>query len=514
MTLNATTTKVSYNGSTSSPQSDFDVPFKFFLNSHVLAVLRDKDGVETTWTEGSQYSLTGAGNESGGTLTVSDSPTDYRPKDDETLVIKRVVPEIQGTALPLGGKFSSTTVEQMVDLLTMQIQAHSEEIARTLSVSAADPIATVVLPSVENRKSKVLAFNAAGELTTITNFGKWRGTWADSTAYVLGDVVQRDATKDLYIAVATGFTSGPDEALDIEDTTRWALAMQQPTVNFFSNSFVAVVDQTVFNLSNAPVSAAATAVYLNGVRQEPVSDYTLSGTTLTFGAPPGNGVEVLAIYGNAGAADVADLAITTSKIASDAVTLAKLEHGDQGDLLYHGPSGAPARLSAGPSGFFLQTKGGSADPVWAQQKVVQQVYLDFSSAITTTANIPLDDTIPQNTEGTEVMSAAITPTSSSNLLLVEAIALLSSSGGNNMTMALYRDSEANALSVLGGLVSGSNIITVPLRYRMVAGTTNETTFKIRISGQGGGTHTFNGSGGSRRYGATAKSSMLITELTP
>ena len=338
MTLNSTTTKISYNGDGATVE--FDVPFKFLQNSHIVAVLRDKDGVEATWTEGGQYSLIGAGAENGGTLTANAPPA-----GGETLVIKRAVPETQGTALPLGGKFSSTTVEQMVDLLTMQVQAHSEEIARTLSVSAADPIASVVLPSVQNRSSKILAFDAAGEIATVTNFGKWRGTWAASTAYVLGDVVQRDATKDLYIAVGTGFTSGSDEATDISDTTRWALAMQQPTVNFFSDSFTGTGAQSVFTLSNAPVSAAATAVYLNGVRQEPVTDYTVVGTTLTFAASPGNGVEILAVYGNAGAADVADAAITTAKLANDAVTADKIAPGAArvfGEIIDYGGATAPA----------------------------------------------------------------------------------------------------------------------------------------------------------------------------
>ena len=312
MTLNSTTTKVSY----SSPGQDtFDVPFKFFLNGHVVAVLRNATGVETTWIEGSQYSLTGAGEENGGTLTANAALG-----EGETLIIKRAVPETQGTALPLGGAFSSVSVEQMVDLLTMQLQAHSEEIARAIVVSETDPASGLVLPSVSNRASKILAFDADGEIATVTNFGKWRETWLPSTAYVLGDVVQRDATKDLYIAVGTSFTSGSDEATDIGDTTRWALAMQQPSVNFFANSFTADGIDSSFTLENDPVSEAATAVYLNGVRQQPITDYTIVGKALTFVAgPPNLNDKILAVYGNAGAADVADGAVTTAKLADGVI---------------------------------------------------------------------------------------------------------------------------------------------------------------------------------------------------
>jgi len=56
---------------------------------------------------------------------------------------------------------------------------------------------------------------------------------------------------------------------------------------------------------------------------------------------------------------------TALTIAANAVTLAKLEDGTQGDILYYGASGAPARLGFGTSGDFLKTQGTGANPVWA-----------------------------------------------------------------------------------------------------------------------------------------------------
>ena len=57
--------------------------------------------------------------------------------------------------------------------------------------------------------------------------------------------------------------------------------------------------------------------------------------------------------------------ITTAKILDNNVTLAKLGDGTQGDVLYYGASGAPARLGFGTSGDFLKTQGTGANPVWA-----------------------------------------------------------------------------------------------------------------------------------------------------
>jgi hypothetical protein len=57
--------------------------------------------------------------------------------------------------------------------------------------------------------------------------------------------------------------------------------------------------------------------------------------------------------------------VTTAKILDNNVTLAKLGDGTQGDILYYGASGAPARLGFGTSGDFLKTQGTGANPVWA-----------------------------------------------------------------------------------------------------------------------------------------------------
>lgn len=57
--------------------------------------------------------------------------------------------------------------------------------------------------------------------------------------------------------------------------------------------------------------------------------------------------------------------VVTANIADDDITLAKLEDGTQGDILYYGASGAPARLGFGTDGDFLKTQGTGANPVWA-----------------------------------------------------------------------------------------------------------------------------------------------------
>lgn len=145
---------------------------------------------------------------------------------------------------------------------------------------------------------------------------------------------------------------------------------------------------------------------------------------------------------------------------------------------------------------------------------VQVVSAGFSAVATGTTVFPLDDTIPQITEGNEYMTLAITPKSATNILVITATGVFSSSiANNNMIMALFQDATANALAVAiqRTPAAADTAVSVPLLHTMVAGTASATTFRIRASGNGAGTTTFNGNAGARLFGAIPKSTITITE---
>ncbi len=76
-------------------------------------------------------------------------------------MIKRTPPETQGSALPLGGAFSSALIEEALDLLTMQVQAHSEEIARAVLLKATSAESGITIPDPE--AAKVLRWDALAQ---------------------------------------------------------------------------------------------------------------------------------------------------------------------------------------------------------------------------------------------------------------------------------------------------------------------------------------------------------------
>lgn len=144
--------------------------------------------------------------------------------------------------------------------------------------------------------------------------------------------------------------------------------------------------------------------------------------------------------------------------------------------------------------------------------VVQVVSTGFSAVATGTTVIPSDDTIPQNTEGDQYMTQAITPKSATNGLVIEVVVHGSHSISTTTTIALFQDATANALAATSTFqTTGTGRNTTPLMHPMTAGTTSSTTFKIRVGGSGAGTFTLNGTTGARVYGGITGSSIKITE---
>lgn len=146
--------------------------------------------------------------------------------------------------------------------------------------------------------------------------------------------------------------------------------------------------------------------------------------------------------------------------------------------------------------------------------VVQVAHASSSAVATGTNTIPLDDTIPQNTEGTEFLTVAITPTHATNILQVDVLLSLSNSvGAGTMIGALFRDSTANALACGAVVQANSGVLTqVRITHRVVAGSTSATTFRARAGLSTAATVTLNGTLGNRLFGGAAVSSITVTEI--
>ena len=166
----------------------------------------------------------------------------------------------------------------------------------------------------------------------------------------------------------------------------------------------------------------------------------------------------------------------------------------------------------------LMKTDGSGQLGWATDsgKVLQMVYVYTGAYATGSTTMPFDDTIPQNTEGNEVMTLAITPTSASSKLLINVDVCGSSDVQGNWPAALFRDSTANALTATQ--VKASNVTAdqndhCHLSWIADSSSTSATTFKVRCGQNNAGAWYFNGENGSRLFGGVANSGITIMEIS-
>jgi len=154
---------------------------------------------------------------------------------------------------------------------------------------------------------------------------------------------------------------------------------------------------------------------------------------------------------------------------------------------------------------------------FTQARLVDFAFFKDGEVQTGTTTMPLDDTIPQNTEGNQFIALpAFTPKSAINILKITTTLQLASSTTNNRIIgALFQDSIVDAIAT--GLAArdgaaNANCMLFITHY-MIAGTTSPINFNVRAGTTSGGTTTFNGSV-ARFFGGTFASFIALEEFKP
>ena len=142
-------------------------------------------------------------------------------------------------------------------------------------------------------------------------------------------------------------------------------------------------------------------------------------------------------------------------------------------------------------------------------KAVQIVTDSYLTESTDSTGFPNDNTKPQNDEGFEIMTVAITPKNASSTLVVEYE--LDVAGTYGITAAaLFEDSDADAIDVKNGS-SGQ----VTGRYIVSAANTTERTYKVRVGDITSQACRVNyGGSGTARFNNACGCYMSVTEYAP
>jgi hypothetical protein len=129
------------------------VPF-YFLDEEHLKVLKTVSGVSSVLTLGTDYSVSGAGDEAGGSITFTGAATSA----GNAITIKRSVPITQLVDYVYNDRFPAETHERALDKLTMICQSLQDQADRALRFGEGEMLDGTL--SLAARKGKGVSFNA------------------------------------------------------------------------------------------------------------------------------------------------------------------------------------------------------------------------------------------------------------------------------------------------------------------------------------------------------------------
>lgn len=246
------------------------------------------------------------------------------------------------------------------------------------------------------------------------------------------------------------------------------------------------------------------------------------------------------ISGSAAIADTKLAQITTAnKVAAGAITDAAVDFTTVTQDSAHFEETTAPTTAAGEGALYTKDTGGQPELFYREESdgdevqltsggsigsnIVQTVYTSSVTYTNCATNIPFDDTLPQITEGDEVLSRAITPTSTSNYLLISVVLNIGTEADDEDPKcgALFNTDvhATNAVAcgffynATGGAGQAHGGGTISFQYIVQAHQTTATTYTVRLGGNSSDAE-LNGYNGSRYYGGVLVSSITIQEFTP
>lgn len=154
MTVSSQVSSVSYLGD--GVTTLLPVPFYFLEQEHLLVIRANLDGSTQTLILGSDYSVSGAGNQAGGSVTMF-----IAPESGIKILIERSVPATQETDYVANDPFPAESHERALDKLTMLVQQSSSNLRGAIRVAVTDPEPDR-LPPAASRANLLMGFDSAG----------------------------------------------------------------------------------------------------------------------------------------------------------------------------------------------------------------------------------------------------------------------------------------------------------------------------------------------------------------
>ena len=257
MTISTTTIKNSYNGTGS--QDVFAYTFKISSTADMQVIIRASTGTETVKNLTTHYTVSNAGNASGGNVTFTSGNI---PSSTETVILRRNTTQVQALDLVENDPFTADSVEGAFDKNLALVQELQEQVDRSIKISRTNTMtSTEFTDNATARASKILAFDTNGELSVATELGSYKGNWSASTAYGSRDIVKDTNTNNIFIANTTHTSSGSQPLTTNTDSAKWDLLVDAATATTAQTAAAtsATASATSATASASSATAAATS---------------------------------------------------------------------------------------------------------------------------------------------------------------------------------------------------------------------------------------------------------------
>jgi len=252
MTISSTTVKNSYSGDGS--QTTFVYGYKIFANTDIKVIIRSAAGTETVKSLTTHYTVTGVGSSSGGNVVFTSGNI---PTNTETVVLIRDVPQTQAIDYIANDPFPAETHEEGLDRATMTTQQVQEELDRAIKISRTNTMtSTEFAVGATDRASKVLGFDANGELTVTQELGTNRGNWSSGTDYNARDLVKDTSTNNIFLVNTAHTSSGSQPLTTNANSAKYDLIVDAASATTSASSASTSASTATTKASEAAASAA------------------------------------------------------------------------------------------------------------------------------------------------------------------------------------------------------------------------------------------------------------------